>query len=72
MTSQQIAQKWIALLGIGFHPDTTGRDYTPFLPRAMQIAYEQDMDQLFQMELDPYAVILTEMEMAGVSHGSIL
>jgi hypothetical protein len=35
------------------------------MPRAMQVAYDHDMDALFEMEDDPYAVILVEMEMAG-------
>ena len=66
MTSQDIARKWVALLGTGLHPDTTGEEYTPPLPSAMQVAYEQDMDQLFRMEPDPYLVILTEMEQQGL------
>lgn len=67
MTSQQIARKWVALLGTGLHPDTTGEDYTPPLPKAMRIAYDKDMDQLFKLVPDPYAVILTEMELAGLA-----
>jgi hypothetical protein len=66
MTSQQIARKWVALLGTGIHPDTTGEDYTPPLPKAMRIAYDKDMDKLFKLGPDPYAVILTEMELAGL------
>jgi hypothetical protein len=66
MTSQQIARKWVALLGTGIHPDTTGEDYTPPLPKAMRIAYDKDMDKLSRLVPDPYAVILTEMELAGV------
>jgi hypothetical protein len=66
MTSQDIARKWVALLGAGLHPDTLGRDYTPPMPRPMQLAYDHDMTALFEMEADPYAVILVEMKLAGV------
>jgi hypothetical protein len=66
MTSQDIARKWVALLGHGLHPDTTGGEYTPPLPKAMRIAYDKDMDQLSKLVSDPYAVILTEMELAGL------
>ena len=66
MTSQDIARKWVALLGTGLHPDTAGEEYTPPLPKAMRVAYDRDMDQLFKLEPDPYAVILVEMELAGV------
>ncbi|CAB5220174.1 hypothetical protein UFOVP231_81 [uncultured Caudovirales phage] len=66
MTSQDIARKWVALLGTGIHPDTTGGEYTPPLPKDMRIAYDKDMDQLFKLVSDPYAVILVEMELAGL------
>ena len=66
MTSQDIARKWVALLGVGLHPDTTGGDYKPPLPKAMRVAYDHDMTALFEMEADPYSVILVEMELAGV------
>ena len=66
MYAEQIAAKWVALLGYGLHPDTSGQDYTPPLPQAMMVAYDQEMDQLFKLVPDPYAVILTEMELAGL------
>lgn len=66
MTPQDIARKWVALLGYGLHPDTNGEDYTPPMPKAMRMAYDRDMDQLFELASDPYAIILTEMELAGM------
>jgi hypothetical protein len=65
MTSQDIARKWVALLGVGLHPDNTGMDYTPPLPKAMRVAYDNDMVILCDAP-DYEGIILTEMEKQGL------
>ena len=66
MSAQDIVQKWLAILGYGFHPDNNGGDYSPPLPKAMQDAYDADMANLFKVAKDPYLAVLNEMEIAGM------
>lgn len=64
MISINIARKWVALLGLGFHPDNSGEDYAPTMPPDMQAAYDCDMRALFASADDPYAIVLDEMKLA--------
>jgi hypothetical protein len=40
-----LVRKWGTVIGIGFHPDTPGRDYDPPLPDPD--LYDRDMDRAF-------------------------
>jgi len=65
-----LARKWCAKLGLGFHPDTRGDQYTPPLSAAQVRSYEQDMRFLFQFAADPYATCVAEMESLGLTKES--
>jgi hypothetical protein len=39
-----LARKWASLIGIGFHPDTRGDDYSPSLSIEEIKEYDADMD----------------------------
>ena len=66
MTANEIATKWIAKLGLGFHPDTPGADYEPALSPVKIEDYEADMRRLFTISEDPYAVCIESAKNAGV------
>ena len=66
MTTNEIATKWIAKLGLGFHPDTPGADYDPALSSAETAEYDADMDRLFTTSDDPYAVCIEAAKNAGM------
>ena len=58
----RICRRWVAMCGMGFHPDTRGGDYDPPLPARMVAKYDADMDQLFELVGDPYAYGVQAME----------
>jgi len=65
-----IATKWVARFGLGFHPDTRGKDYcnadySPCLTFAEAAEYEADMDRLFGLG-DAYEFGLQAMRNAGL------
>lgn len=63
----QITDKWVSILGIGFHPDTRGDDYcSPALSAAMAAKYERDMKTLFSVSRDAYADAIAAWERAGL------
>lgn len=63
----QITDKWVAILGIGFHPDTRGNEYgSPALSAAMVAEYERDMRTLFSVSQDAYAECIAAWERAGI------
>ena len=63
----QITDKWVAILGIGFHPDTRGEDYSsPALSAEMVAEYERDMKTLFAVSSDPYADAIEAWKRAGI------
>jgi hypothetical protein len=49
-----ICRKWVAMLGLGFHPDTRGADYSPQFDAATIAEYDADMAVLFEVADDPY------------------
>jgi hypothetical protein len=53
-TADAIAKKWVGRLGLGFHPDTRGANYSPALSANEIREYDADMDRLFQSADDPY------------------
>lgn len=69
--ARQIAAKWAARIGVGFHPDTRGVDYVPPLAAAEAAEYDADMDALFALPGDPYEAALTAMEDAGLLHAPV-
>jgi hypothetical protein len=57
----RICRRWVAMFGMGFHPDTRGADYVPPLPPEMVAKYDEDMETLFGLG-DPYAPGIAAME----------
>lgn len=49
-----ICAKWVRVIGIGFHPDTRGKDYSPALSAEQIAEYDADMRDLFAVAADPY------------------
>jgi len=66
MTPREIAAKWVKRIGLGFHPDTSGRNYSPRLSAEEAREYDADMEILFGNEDDPYVLAVEEMEKAGL------
>lgn len=65
-----LASKWVSRIGLGFHPDTRGDDYSPPLGDAATIAeYDRDISQMFELPGCPYASGLAAMERAGLIKG---
>lgn len=60
----QIATRWVEKLGLGFHPDTAGRDIIPALEPYQIIDYERDMERLHEISADPYLAGLRAMRIA--------
>ena len=73
-----LLKKWISEIGIGFHPDTRGSDYTPALGAERAAEYDRDMDAIFEAAAesgaDVYGAAVAEMEnqklISGESHVS--
>ncbi len=61
-----ICDRWIGTLGLGFHPDTRGKDYRPELTPEQIRAYDLDMELLFSISADPYAHAIASAERAGL------
>jgi hypothetical protein len=57
-----ICRRWVAVFGMGFHPDTRGNDYDPPLTAEMAAEYDADMETLFGLGGDPYAPGIAAME----------
>lgn len=67
MNAIQITDKWVSILGIGFHPDTRGDEYgSPALSVALVAEYERDMQTLFSVSQDAYAECIAAWERAGL------
>lgn len=65
MAALDIARKWVARLGGGFHPDTSGKSYVKigtggerFFTDEEAEEYEQDIEKLFKAPCDPYGVAI--------------
>jgi hypothetical protein len=68
--AEHIAEKYISRLGLGFHPDTRGKDYVDSLGKRTFTAkeaaeYEADMGRLFEIA-EPYGVVLSVMCSRGL------
>lgn len=61
-----IADKWVKRLGLGFHPDTRGKDYSPKFSKEDVAAYDRDMEQLFEISPDPYQAGIDAWTRAGL------
>ena len=61
-TADAIAKKWVGRLGLGFHPDTRGANYSPALSANEIREYDADMDRLFQSADDPYEAAARAMK----------
>lgn len=57
-----ICRKWVSRIGLGFHPDTRGKDYSPALSAADVKEYDRDMETLFGAGGDPYEFAVIAME----------
>ena len=47
---RDISRKWVAIIGVGYHPDTPANDYSPALTKDQQREYSFDMRKLRRME----------------------
>lgn len=61
-----ICRKWVARLGLGFHPDTGGLDYDPPLTPNEVEEYNGDMEALFKYAADPYECAIMAWADAGL------
>lgn len=57
-----IARRWVGRFGLGFHPDTRGKDYRPALSATEVAEYSADMNRLFSGTGDPYGAGITAMK----------
>lgn len=65
MKAQDIARKWVSIIGVGFNPCERSFDYSPPLSVAEQADYDRDMVILCD-EPDYESIILAEMEKQGI------
>lgn len=61
-----ICRKWASRLGLGFHPDTRGAEYSPELSPEWIAEYDADMQALFDRAADPYECAMMAMADAGL------
>jgi hypothetical protein len=60
-----ICAKWVKRIGGGFHPDTSGKNYTPAMSAEEIAEYDADMDALFSAAACPYECAVMAMADAG-------
>ena len=65
-SAQRICEHWARFIGLGFHPDTRGADYTPPMTRAQIRNYDANMRALSQYDGDYYAIAVQALESTGV------
>lgn len=65
--AKKISRRWAKVLGLGFHPDTRGKDYKPALSPSQCDAYDRDMAQLFKLSTDPYEMCAQAWEELGLA-----
>ena len=65
MNAEQIAAKWVKIIGIGFNPCERSFDYAPPLSGAEQTDYDRDMVALCEAQ-DYEGIILSAMEQQGL------
>ena len=61
-----VCRKWVRRIGLGFHPDTRGKDYSPAMSAAEIMEYDADMEALFKAAADPYECSIMAMTDAGL------
>ena len=64
-TARKILNHWLDIIGIGFHIDTRGGDYSPLLTAEQITKYETDMESLFKLrdlDSDVYKIAADIME----------
>jgi len=61
-----ICRKWVRRIGLGFHPDTRGIDYSPKMDAEQIGEYDADMGRLFDVAEDPYECAVMAMADAGL------
>jgi hypothetical protein len=61
-----ICAKWVAQIGLGFHPDTRGADYAPAMTPDQVADYDADMAALFATASDPYECAFMAAADAGL------
>lgn len=70
LEARDISRKWVAILGVGYNPDTAADDYSPALNHKQKKEYALDMRKLRTMErisgLCPYAAGLAALVDAGL------
>jgi len=66
LEAHTICRKWVARLGLGFHPDTGGLDYAPALSPNDVEEYNSDMERLFAIASDPYESAIEAWKSAGL------
>ncbi len=67
--AEAIADRWVARIGFGFHPDTRGDDYCrPRFSKKTVAEYEADMDRLFGLDVDPYEIAVEAMKNWEAGH----
>lgn len=73
MDPHSICRKWVARIGMGFHPDTRGKDYVwtdwpdvRLFDADTAREYDRDMDELFRVAADPYECAIMAMADAGL------
>lgn len=60
LDARVICARWLTVIGLGFHPDTAGVNYTEMVTGKrvfddkIAAEYEADMERLFALEADPY------------------
>ena len=66
--AEDICRKWLSKIGVGFHPDTHGDDYSPALSPADVADYDNDIGTLGYDcgQVCPYAVTVAVAEDMGL------
>lgn len=67
LQAQAICDHWVAKLGLAFHPDSRGGDYSDNLTEAEIADYNEDMSVLFSLQgIDPYEHGINAFRVAGL------
>jgi hypothetical protein len=64
---EEICRRWARKLGLGFHPDTSGANYSPAMSDAQIRTYDAEMRSLFKWAADPYAIAIEAWRAEGVT-----
>ncbi len=67
-----ICERWAKTLGLAWHPDTRGEQYTPDLPGHTIKEYDADMKRLFEISEDPYGDAIDALERLRILDGGLI